>query len=266
MKDIIIIYHKNCLDGFASAFIAYQKFGDTAEYLPFAYDETLPELEHKQIYFLDFSCKRDQLLKLKETNNVIVIDHHKTAEKELEGIDGCIFDMSKSGCRLTWEHFNPLITEIPTYIKYIEDRDLWKFNFIESKAFCLALHSTMSFTFSCWESLKDGLTIAYLLNLGAKLLEIQEKEVNSFVKNAHTVTVAGHTGLACNVPPKYSSDLGNVLAKHTLTFGLTYYFDGFQWLYSLRSVGEFDVSEIAKQFGGGGHKNAAGFSSLSPIF
>lgn len=29
--------------------------------------------------------------------------------------------------------------------------------------------------------------------------------------------------------------------------------------YSLRSKGDFDVSEVAKAFGGGGHKNAAGF-------
>lgn len=31
------------------------------------------------------------------------------------------------------------------------------------------------------------------------------------------------------------------------------------WKVSLRSKGEFDVSGIAQQFGGGGHKNAAGF-------
>jgi phosphoesterase RecJ-like protein len=27
---------------------------------------------------------------------------------------------------------------------------------------------------------------------------------------------------------------------------------------SLRSVGDFDVSKLAKEYGGGGHKNAAG--------
>jgi nanoRNase/pAp phosphatase (c-di-AMP/oligoRNAs hydrolase) len=30
-------------------------------------------------------------------------------------------------------------------------------------------------------------------------------------------------------------------------------------VFSLRSIGDFDVSEIAKQYGGGGHKNASGF-------
>jgi hypothetical protein len=35
--------------------------------------------------------------------------------------------------------------------------------------------------------------------------------------------------------------------------------------YSLRSRGDFDVSAVAKHFGGGGHKNAAGFSSHTPV-
>ena len=30
--------------------------------------------------------------------------------------------------------------------------------------------------------------------------------------------------------------------------------------WSLRSIGEFDVSVVAAQFGGGGHRNAAGFA------
>jgi len=29
-------------------------------------------------------------------------------------------------------------------------------------------------------------------------------------------------------------------------------------------VGDFDVSEIAKQYGGGGHRNAAGFRTARP--
>ena len=29
--------------------------------------------------------------------------------------------------------------------------------------------------------------------------------------------------------------------------------------YGLRSIGDFDVSTVAKLFGGGGHKNASGF-------
>lgn len=40
---------------------------------------------------------------------------------------------------------------------------------------------------------------------------------------------------------------------------LQYVQDRDLWRFSLRSVGDFDVSEIARKYGGGGHKNAAGF-------
>lgn len=36
-------------------------------------------------------------------------------------------------------------------------------------------------------------------------------------------------------------------------------------VYSLRSRGEYDVSELAKRWGGGGHKNAAGFNVPAPV-
>ena len=34
LKDIVVIYHAHCQDGFGSAYAAYQKFGDTATYIP----------------------------------------------------------------------------------------------------------------------------------------------------------------------------------------------------------------------------------------
>jgi len=34
---------------------------------------------------------------------------------------------------------------------------------------------------------------------------------------------------------------------------------------ALRSRGDFDVSAVARQFGGGGHKAAAGFSVAAPV-
>ena len=49
---------------------------------------------------------------------------------------------------------------------------------------------------------------------------------------------------------------------------IVYYYDGdkLRWIYSLRSIGDLDVGEIAVQYGGGGHVNAAGFSlSYNPF-
>jgi nanoRNase/pAp phosphatase (c-di-AMP/oligoRNAs hydrolase) len=44
------------------------------------------------------------------------------------------------------------------------------------------------------------------------------------------------------------------------SFAAAYYFDGDAYKFSLRSKEDgSDVSEVAANFGGGGHKNASGF-------
>jgi oligoribonuclease NrnB/cAMP/cGMP phosphodiesterase (DHH superfamily) len=68
-----------------------------------------------------------------------------------------------------------------------------------------------------------------------------------------------------NAPWVFSSDVGNILASGSKSkVGATYYDreDG-RRVFSLRSVSDGpDVSEIAKIYGGGGHRNAAGFTEV----
>ena len=67
-------------------------------------------------------------------------------------------------------------------------------------------------------------------------------------------------GLAANCPFHLQSDVGHELANQSGTFGLLWCIDkDNRCKCSLRSNGEYDVSAIAKAFGGGGHRNAAGF-------
>ena len=67
-------------------------------------------------------------------------------------------------------------------------------------------------------------------------------------------------GLAANCPPHLASDVGHALDTQSGTYGLLWYINKEnKCICSLRSNGDYDVSAIAKAFGGGGHKNAAGF-------
>lgn len=69
------------------------------------------------------------------------------------------------------------------------------------------------------------------------------------------------SGLAANAPAFLASDLGHELANRSGTFGLVWSMAADRMAHcSLRSNGDYDVSAIAKVFGGGGHRNAAGFS------
>jgi len=87
-------------------------------------------------------------------------------------------------------------------------------------------------------------------------------DIAELQKHKHVITLNGHTGLACNANAKYASELGHKLAAESGTFGAIYCYDGQTklWFYSLRSIDNFDVSEIAKAYGGGGHPRASGFS------
>ena len=57
--------------------------------------------------------------------------------------------------------------------------------------------------------------------------------------------------------------MGHLLGKGE-PFAATFFYDGEGYVFSLRSDDNgLDVSEIAKQYGGGGHKHAAGFKLKS---
>ena len=72
----------------------------------------------------------------------------------------------------------------------------------------------------------------------------------------------GRFGMSVNCTPQFASEAGDVLAQLSGTFGMTWCVgEKGQVFVSLRSIGDYDVSVIAKAFGGGGHKNAAGFKT-----
>ena len=68
------------------------------------------------------------------------------------------------------------------------------------------------------------------------------------------------SGLAINANALFTSELGERLAEKCGSFALLWYVhsDG-EVKCSLRSRGKVDVAAMAEKFGGGGHKNAAGF-------
>ncbi|MGR8953705.1 MAG: DHHA1 domain-containing protein [Gammaproteobacteria bacterium] len=258
----LVIYHADCLDGFGAAFSAWCHFGNDADFLPAEHGDQPPDVAGRKLYILDYSYKRPVLLGLKErAAHVILIDHHKTAQADLAGLDFALFDMNRSACVMAWEYFNPL-RPIPKMLLYIQDRDLWRFEMHGTNAFNEALRYLVPQSFNAWEKIKNDAEADRLAERGVDLRHVLDSDVQTLFRYRHEIMLLGIKGLACNVPAKYASELGNWLAKTSGTFGLCYFYAGDQdeWLCSLRSVGHFDVSEIARKFGGGGHRNAAGFS------
>lgn len=277
MSKTLVIAHKNCFDGFGAAWVCWHKFGDDAEYVFASYGDPVEfTVEGKDVYIVDFSYPREVLEDMKaHAHSLTVLDHHKSAQAALEGLDYCIFDMDRSGAQLAWDHLHvkgganrPFIRSDgsysrPSLVDYIGDRDLWRFQYPETKAIHAWLASYPK-DFRLWDRLSDSLhrQPEVVVEAGRDILRAHDQQVREMVKEAQFATVGGHIVPAVNCPYQFGSDVGNMLcqAYPDLPFA-AYYFDRAdgeqQW--GLRSIGDFDVSEIAKQYGGGGHKNAAGF-------
>ncbi|HZS43404.1 MAG TPA: hypothetical protein VFA52_04435 [Candidatus Paceibacterota bacterium] len=104
----IIIYHNNCPDGFSAAYVAKMKYPE-AELLPLDYGTEPPynRVSGRDVLVVDFSWrKREQNRKLAElSKSFLILDHHKTAQAELENEPYAVFDMNKSGVGITWDYF-----------------------------------------------------------------------------------------------------------------------------------------------------------------
>jgi len=266
--ETLVIYHDDCLDGLGSAWSAFCKLGNRARYVPARHGDAIPDFEPGAIiYILDFSYSPQLLVEISaKAGQVILIDHHITALEQCDDFFNVQdlpenlslhFDMLRSGCVLTWQHFFPE-QEPPQILLHIEDRDLWHFKLDGTREITMALFERMPITFAEI----GALDLAELLAVGRILLKQFFGMVQRLAKSAHSVSVAGKTGLAVNAPSFFSSDLGHVLAEQSGTFGLIYQYNGKkqQWGFSLRSIGDYDVGHLAVEFGGGGHKNAAGFA------
>lgn len=257
-----VLYHANCADGFGAAYAAWKVLGDRATYIPVQHGEDPPELPaESRVAIIDFSYKRDVILDLVErVEKLIILDHHTTAQDELKGLPFATFDMTKSGARMAWEYWHP-DTEVPDFIAYIEDKDLWLWKLEKSKEFTIALRS-YPMRFDVW----DRLNTEHLKIEGEALLRLQEQIIESALSRVQFQTLFGY-----DVPTVNATDFRSEIANRLCTiypeaaFAAAYCFDkNGEQNWSLRSVGDFDVAELAHQAGGGGHKNASGFSGDPP--
>jgi uncharacterized protein len=253
-----IVYHKGCADGFGGAWAAWKQLGDAAEYVPAQYGEPEPEIpDGATVYLIDFSLKRDATLALKQRcPNLTILDHHKTAQAELEGLDFATFDMDKSGAMLAWEHFHPGLPP-PALIRYIEDRDLWRWALPDSREISAALWS-YPMDFQTW----NRLSVLRLANEGAAILRYMQQQTAMICNQAREAEVGGIKMPVVNATSLWSEVGEELLRRYPHLPCAASYFETKHGkrMWSLRSRGDFDVSELARSKGGGGHRAAAGFS------
>jgi len=275
-----VIFHNPCMDGFGSAHIATRYFKDThgreVRLAPTHIGDVVDEESYIGKTVLMVDILTPDYLKIKEkAKNLIILDHHKTNQKELTGCDFAYFDMNKSGVGITWEYFYD--TPMPLFLQCIQDRDIWTWTVPESKYFCDGFYQLFNTADSFQEKLRffDEMydlhsdKFNYYYTIGEVLYKIKMSSVKKIVKHSEPIKVQIGTDSynVCffNCTTDYASDLGNYAVSETdCDFAVLWSYDheDEQYRYSLRSIdSKVDVSVIAKRFGGGGHRNAAGCAS-----
>lgn len=301
MKKILCIYHSHCWDGLAAAWalrkgIQVTRSDEEASgifFLAAQYSDPQPTLEklatYDEVYIVDFSYAPAILFgwaMMLEHTLFTVIDHHDTfcqawlefgnerkrigQTEEIPNLAISLsVDNSNSGAMLTWKYFFDLDIA-PEFLELIEDRDLWRFKFTRSR-FLHAYLSSQKYDFTVLDSLCNNVFLDDACSAGAAVLEYREQLHLQFVSQlTRSMTLEldatskeSITGLAVNCPGQFASEVGNILAIKSGTFGATYCTnsDG-DTVISLRSTKDsgVHVGNVAKLFGGGGHANAAGFT------
>jgi uncharacterized protein len=249
----IVLYHAECSDGFGAAWAIWKKF-PTARFVPVKHGNPPPsDLKDQRVVIVDFSYARPILETMaSETKELLILDHHITAEKALQGLPYAYFDQAKSGAVLSWEWAHD--STPPWLLQYVQDKDLWTWALPGSHEINAALAS-YPFDFNLW----DRFSHPALEQEGRAILRYERELVAKLAAQAIMVEFQGAV-----VPSVQSavltSQIGERLSPHHPFCLIWHDRDGRRY-FSMRSRADgVDVGEIAASFGGGGHTHAAGFS------
>ena len=276
---VLVIYHGNCDDGMGAA-LAVKLADDMKSMHPAfvagKYHEPIaPELASgAYVIFVDFAYKRHVMKEIcARAHGVMVLDHHKSAMEDLAGLDREMpnlvlrFDMSRSGAVLAWEHFHPA-KPVPLFYQYLQARDLWQLDSMPFvRDFSNALRSYPQ-TMDWWVNYLDDEAVKDMIREGKSISRFVDAKIVQMHDHRFAATVGGAATVLVNCPYWGASDMADYILRRqpTLSFaGAFFHLNAHTIQFSLRSRGEFDVARLAEGFGGGGHKQAAGFTyTLSP--
>lgn len=272
--EATVLYHDRCPDGFAAALAAHMTHGENAHYLGVRHGDPLPEELSGTVYVLDFAYPLQDMQTLaRRAERLVWLDHHASvldtahalrAWLEREGLSArakIVLDMNHSGAALAWQHFFPQ-RPMPRLIQHVEDRDLWRWSLPETPGYTSALDD-QPFDFSCWRELlerheADANAYTEFVRNGQIGQEKFIKLCERIAEKAEPIVIDGIAGLQVNASGEFASQVGNLLATRSGTFALIWHVREGMMRLSFRGAPDFDVIPLARKYGGGGHKAAAG--------
>ena len=283
---ITFVYHANCNDGLSALGVGLYYIKKQLKRTDYSVIEghyqvaiSLDDFTGRNVIMLDFCYPRaviEQILSV--ADSVTIIDHHVSAFEDLKGLSHpklqYIYDVNRCGATLAWRCFFRE-TDTPLFLTYIEDRDLWRKQYVESEYQSLALRAKQltadEFTglvfdiIDEWLHADEQITHNRLVMTGQQYADYHHVLVNHIAASAYPSELEnGVKVMKCNAPLAFASDLGDCLNQ---IFGVTVIYEQAKdcTKYSLRVANDcdFDGSAYAKSKGGGGHKKASGWRDFS---
>lgn len=276
----LCIYHSADHDGLCSAAIVKRQYPnielhgwDYGEPIPWRKIEIADEVIMVDISFQPYS----EMIALSKVTRLIWIDHHSSAIKlGKENPINCVavFDEDKAACKLTWEYYFPE-EEMPYGVKLLGDYDEWNHQDPNCEPFEYGMR--ISYTdpedTEHWNAIFDNpwcggpedgdYYINHIVNSGGTILEYLKQTYEYLAKQyAYEKEIDGLLFLVANNPHRTSKYFDSIYDEKRYDGVISYYWTGKFWRVSLYSdKKDVDVSKVATKYGGGGHKNAAGFQT-----
>lgn len=263
-KEIVILYHGGCPDGFGGAYAAWKKFGDTADYIPVRYQQPVPEnLRGKELYLVDFCYDQETMnTLLKDSKILAVLDHHEGVRSVVESMPYHVYDSQRSGASIAWSYFHP-DAPLPTFLKYVEDADLFRMVPDDERSIVTYSYAQL-WHFPVWDDLvrriDDAAERAKIVERGSAYQEYFQLLSHQLAGSAELVTFEGHTCYLVAGEKMFITELGNQLREKKPPLALIVRAGATGLRVSIRSDNSVNAAKLAQKYGGNGHPNSAAFS------
>lgn len=273
METVICYYHNDDLDGVTSAAVVKKKYPN-ADFFGWNYGEHLEvHLNYDIVFIVDITLPENVMKDLIANNKkVIWIDHHgrkiKDMEKKIGNIAGLRDTENEySACILTWKYLFSCEPP-PTLLRYVEDLDLWKWEYGNTDPITTSLWITYGKNPQSYVNLLNktiwNIQQSNHLTKGKLFIKQRKAIVNEILTKAKIDTFKGYKTAFINAAIFQSSVGNEALKRFDIDIALIWNLDTDFVRCSLRSNKNVDVSKIAKQLNGGGHPRASGFQCTLP--
>lgn len=282
-----ILYHANCRDGVAAAWVMgeyydWGDYGDLLEFRPVQYGqydlvELLTQIRGTHVVIVDFSFPRDEIEHIAyHAEGILLMDHHASAEREYADWTPpeetmIKVDLSQSGCQLAWNtttNNQPL----PKLLEHITDHDLWTHSDPNTRYVIAAIehikdvHEFRKLMERYPDGLGDYRVVDDLIRIGKPIVESKDRRMWELLDDVVMARFEGHLIPVVEASRSLTSHLGNLMLS-VFRAPMAMVFESLEdgdIRVSLRADGQVDVSKLAEKYGGGGHRNAAGFIYSGP--